>query len=158
MPEKIDTLTDPACRTYDGVDRIKWVEMDGGVIFPRRGGKGVMLCADYRHADANASTLSGWLEMDAVGVTNGHPSSVSSGDKLPVNFGLDKTCVYPTSNRAAVEADVGRSFDIVLDSDSAQYVDLNSTGLGVLTITKVIDDDGAFVAVKIPDDKRYGNL
>lgn len=158
MPEKIDNLTDPAARTYDGVDRIAWVEMDGGVVFPRRGGKGVMLAGRYRHANANSSSLAGWLEMDAVGVTNGHPVSVTSGDRLPVNFDLSKTAVFPTSNRPAVEADIGRDFDIIAGADHTQYVNMNATGLGVLTVTNVIDKDGEWVAVRIPADKRYGNL
>jgi len=135
-----------------------WVKMDGGVVFPRRGGKGVMLCGSYRHANANASTLAGWLEMDAVGVTGGHPDSITSGDRLPVNFGISKTCVFPTSNRAAVEADIGRSFNIVAGADHTQYVNLNATSLGILTVTNVLDVNGAYVAVKIPEAKRYGNL
>jgi len=159
MTEKIDNFTDPACRCHDGVDRIKWVEMDGGVTFSRRGGKGVMLAGNYRHANALSSSLAGWLECEAVGVTNGHPDSVTSGDKLPVNFGLDKTCVFPTSNRVAVEADIGRAFDIVVEgADQKQYINMAASTLGVVVVTDIIDVDGDFVAVRIPTANRYGNL
>ena len=158
MTEKVDNFTDPACRCHDGVDRIQWVEMDGGVTFPRRGGKGVMLCGRYRHANAASSSLAGWLECEAAGVTGGHPDSVTSRDRLPVNFGLDKTCVFPTSNRPAVEADIGRRFNITtVGVNQSQHVDLTHTNLGVVEVTDVIDD-GAHVEVRIPTAHRYGNL
>lgn len=159
MPEKVNTMTDPAAQLYDGVDRIKWVEFDGGVTFARRSGKAVAKYGLYRKADANSSTLAGFLELDAVGVSGGHPTSVSSHDKLPVNFGLDKTAVMPTSNRAAVEADRGKTYNLLLNG-GVQYVNmtLSATSPGVVTIEDIIDSAGAWVSVKIPENRRWGNI
>jgi hypothetical protein len=160
MPEKVKTMTDPAAQLYDGVDRIKWVEFDGGIKFARRSGKAVAKYGLYRKADANSSTLAGFLEVDAVGVTGGHPTSVSSNDKLPVNFGLDKTSVMPTSNRAAVEEDRGKTYNLLVDASGVQFVNmtLSATSPGVVTIEDVIDSAGAFVSVKIPENRRWGNI
>lgn len=159
MPEKVKTMTDPAAQLYDGVDRIKWVEFDGGITFTRRSGKAVAKYGLYRKADANSSTLAGFLELDAVGVSGGHPTSVSSNDKLPVNFGLDKTAVMPTSNRAAVEADRGKTYNLLLNG-GVQYVNmtLSATSPGVVTIEDIIDSAGAWVSVKIPENRRWGNI
>lgn len=158
MTEKLHNFTDPAARTHDGVDRIRWVQFDGGVAFRRRSGKFVGLFAYYRKADANSSTLAGILEMDAVGITGGHPESTSSGDKLPVNFAEDKTCVIPTSNRVATELDVGKSYDIVLGSDGTQFINMSATARRVLTVHQVIDDDGKWVSAHIAAGMRYGNI
>jgi len=71
---------------------------------------------------------------------------------------LDKTCVFPTSNRVAVEADIGRRFNITtVGVNQSQHVDLTHTNLGVVEVTDVIDD-GAHVEVRIPTAHRYGNL
>lgn len=160
MPEKMNNFTDPTCRAYRGVDRIRWVNHDGNALYTRRGGKGVILHPNgyYRSADTNSSTLAGWFVQDAAGVSGGHPESNTSGALLPVNFGLDKTCVYPTSNRVAVAADIGRAFNVLRTYDGTQYVDLNSTGLGVLTVCSVIDAPGNYVECKITDNKRFGNI
>ena len=157
-PEKVNRFTDPAASSYDGVDRIKWAEMDGGVAFPRRSGKAVGLYGLYRKADANSSSLAGFLELAEVGTPTADITSVSSNDKMPINFGLDKTSVMPTSNRAAVEADRGQPFDLLLDASGVQYVNMNATALGVVVISEVLDTAGAFVSVRIPTAKRYGNL
>lgn len=158
MPEKVKRFTDPAALAYDGVDRIKWVEMDGGVAFTRRSGKAVGLYGLYRKADANSSTLAGFLELAEVGTATSDITSVSSNDKLPVNFGLEKTFVMPTSNRAAVEADRGRTFDIILSASGVQYINMAATAKGILSVSEVIDSAGAYVSVRIPTAKRYGNL
>ncbi|MEM4720650.1 MAG: hypothetical protein QXT73_01135 [Candidatus Methanomethylicaceae archaeon] len=156
MPEKVTQFSDPSAQTYDGNDRIKWVEFEAGQVFPRRGGKAVQLNTKYRAAVTNASKLAGFLEVDAVGVSGGHPITTENGTLLPVNFGLDKTCVFPTSNRKATETDVGRDFNIVVASN-VQYVNMFGSVNGVLRITKVIDD-GDYVAVRIVDSARAGNL
>jgi len=156
MAEKLVQFTDPACGAHDGVDRIKWVAFDGA-IFPRRGGKGVMLCGAYRNANANSSTLAGFLESDSVGVTNGHPDAITTGQLLPVNFGLEKSHVFPTTGRLAVTADIGRAFNIWCDALETQHVNMNTTSLGVLVIEDILDA-GRYVGVKIPEAKRYGNI
>jgi hypothetical protein len=160
MPEKMNNFSDATCKCYRGTDRIRWVSFDGNALFTRRGGKGVELGANsqYRSANTNSSTLAGWFANDAAGQTGGHPESNTSGALLPVNFGLDKTCVYPTSNRVAVAADVGRAFNVLRIYDGTQYCDLNSTGLGILTVTSIIDNPGNFVEVKITDNKKYVNI
>lgn len=160
MSEKMSNFTDPTCRAYRGVDRIRWINHDGNALYARKGGKGVALNPNgyYRSADTNASTLAGWFVQDAAGQTGGHPESNTSGALLPVNFGLDKTCVFPTSNRVAVAADVGRAFNLLRTYDGTQYVDLNSTGIGVLKVCSVIDAPGNFVECMITDNRRYGNI
>jgi len=156
MPEKLVQFTDPVCGAHDGVDRIKWVQFDGA-IFPRRGGKGVMLCGMYRNANANSSTLAGFLEEDSVGVANGHPDAITTGQLLPVNFGVQKSHVFPTTGRLAVVGDIGRSFNIWCDALETQHVDMNTTSLGILTIEDILDN-GRYVGVMIPTAKRYGAI
>jgi hypothetical protein len=157
MSEKILNMTDPAARTRSGNDRIFHVPFAASQVFTRRGGKAVDLHHQYQAATANSSNLAGWLESDAVGVSGGHPETVSAGDKLPVNFGVDKTAVMPTTGRAATEADVGKSFDIAVVSN-AQYVNMSASDKGICKIESVLDDGGEWVGVSIPLDKRYGNL
>jgi len=157
MPEKVLNMTDPACRTRDGLDRIKWVQFSASQIFARRGGKAVDLQAKYQAATASSSNLAGFLEMDVVGVSGGHPASVSDGDLLPVNMGLEKTCVFPTTGRVATIDDVGRTFDIVVVSN-AQYVNMLADTKSILRVDDVIDDGGEYVSVSIPVGKRHGNL
>ena len=160
MSEKMPNFTDPTCRAYRGTDRIRWVNHDGNALYARRGGKGVELGANsyYRSANTNSSTLAGWFVNDAAGMTGGHPESNTSGALLPVNFGLDKTCVFPTSNRVAATTDIGRAFNVLRTYDGTQYVDLNSTGLGIVTVSSIIDSAGNYVEVKITDNKRYGSI
>ena len=158
MPEKLDRFTDPAYGAHEGVDRIKWVEFDGGIVFARNSGKLVSKYGLYRKADANSSTAAGFLEMDVVGVTGGHPSSVSSNDKLPVNMGQGKTGVMPTSNRAAVEADRGETFDVLVDAAGRQFVDLNSTSGNLVQISEILDTGGEQVSVRIPEAVRWGTI
>jgi len=159
MPVKPDRFTDPFAGQNDGVDRIKWVECDGGILFARNSGKVMAKYDLYRKADANSSTVSGFLEVDAVGATGGHPVSVSSNDKLPINFGLDKTTVMPTSNRVAVEADRGSSFAVLVDAAGRQFIDMNTTGVtAVVTVEDLKDTAGEYVSVGITQGKRYGNI
>jgi len=155
MSEKLVQFTDPVCGAHDGVDRIKWVQFDGA-IFPRRGGKGVMLCGMYRNANANSSTLAGFLETDVVG-TSGHPDAITTGQLLPVNFELHKSHVFPTTGRLAVVGDIGRSFNIWCDALETQHVDMNTTNLAILTIEDILDN-GRYVGVTIPVNKRYGYI
>lgn len=155
--EKLLNFTDPACRTRDGVDRVFWVQFAASQVFGRRGGKAVDLHQRYQAATANSSNLAGFLEMDLVGATGGHPASLSAGDKLPVNFGVDKTCVFPTYGRAATELDIGKSFDVYVSNDN-QYINVAASAQSVLTITEVLDTAGAWVAAKIADGKKYGAL
>lgn len=155
--EKLKNFTDPVCGTYDGDDRIFHVPFAASQVLPRRSGKAVDLHHQYQAATANSSNLAGFLEVDAIGVTGGHPATVNAGDSLPVNFGLSKTCVFPTSNRPATEADVGKSFDIVVNSN-VQYVNMNASAKDILVVTEVLDENGAYVACRIPTGKRHGNL
>jgi hypothetical protein len=165
MPEKVKHVTDPWYGVNTGVDRIKWVQFDGA-YFPRRGGKAVMRAANdlyYRNADANSSTLAGFLEADSVGNSQGHPVSPSTGDKLPVNFGIDKTCVFPTTGRVPVATDVGRTFAIWNDALQTQHCNLNGASpTGVLQVVQVMTDGTEFgnnaVVCKIPEARRWGNL
>ena len=157
MAEKLNNFTDPVCGTYDGDDRIYHVPFAASQALARRGGKAIDLHHQYQAATANSSNLAGFLEVDAIGVTNGHPATVANGDLLPVNMGLSKTCVFPTSNRAAVASDVGKAFDILV-ANNIQYVNMNASANAVLTITEVLDANGSYVACSIPGGKRYGNL
>lgn len=157
MPEKLSNFTDPACRTYEGEDRVLWVPFAASQAWARRGGKAVDLHHRYQAATANSSNLAGWLEMDVVGVTGGHPASVSAGDELPVNFGLQKTCVFPTTNRAAVATDIGKTFDILV-SGNTQYVNMTASSNNIVRLEKVLDVNGSFVSVSIPVGVRHGNL
>lgn len=156
MPDKVLQFSDPAAQTYTGDENIHWVEFEADQTFYRRYGKAVQLNTKYRAAVSNASKLAGFLAVDSAGVDGGHPETVNSGTLMPVDFGLNTTAVFPTSNRKATDSDVGRSFNI-LNVSGKQFVDMNATNVGVLTITNVIDD-GDYVAVRIVDSARSGNL
>lgn len=158
MSEKLNTYSDPKVGPWDGADNVRHVPFASGTVFRRRGGKAVDLHHRYQAATANSSNLAGFAEVDEVGVSGGHPASVSDGDDLAVNFGLEKTHVFPTSGRAAVESDRGKDFDIAVDANNVQYVDMSTQSNKVLRIVRVLDDDGAYVACSIPTDLRYGNL
>ena len=163
--EKPIAFTDPICSAYDGIDRIRWVPFDGATFW-RRGGKAVMLAGNYRNAKANASTLAGFMALDQTGVTGGHPETITSGTTLlPVEMGLQKSYVFPTTGRAPTLIDVGRNFDIYADALDRQFVNLNSTAKGVLTVTALCATPSTFggeaanmVACAIPTAKRYGNI
>ena len=160
MPEKMVNFTDPTARAFRGTSRIRWVNCDGNMLFTRKGGKGVMLGANsyYKGADANSSTMAGWFVEDAAGQSGGHPESNTSGTLMPIDFGFDKTVVYPTSNRVAVSTDIGRTFDILKTYDGTQYVNMNSTSQGILTVASIVDQSGNWVEVKISDGKKYGTI
>ena len=159
MTQLIPHFTDPAVSTRSGEDRLFWVGMAAGQEFPRRSGKAVDLHTRYQKATASSSNLAGWLQVDSLGVTDGHPATIAAGDKAPVNFGLDKSAVMPTSGGiVATESDIGKRFDILVDADGIQYIDMSSSAQGVLQVTDIIDDDGLWVGASIPTDKRYGTL
>lgn len=158
MTEKIENFTDPAVSLRNGDQRMYWVPFAADQAFPRRSGKAVDLHTQYQKATAASSNLAGFLVVDAAGVTNGHPASIAAGDKLAVDFGLQRTAVMPTSGRVATGADRGKRFDIAVDVDGIQYVDLTSQSKEVLQVTDIIDDGGLWVGASIPVDKRYGNL
>ena len=157
MTEKILNMTDPAARTRSGNDRCFMVPFAASQVMTRRGGKAVDLHHQYQAATANSSNLAGWLEQDAIGISGGHPETVATGDRLPVNFGVDKSAVMPTTGRAATEADVGKSFDISVVSNR-QFVNMSASTKGVIKVESIIDESGAWVGASIPLDKRYGNL
>ena len=162
--ERPIVFTDPICSAYDGVDRIRWVPTDG-CTFWRRGGKAVMLAGFYRNANANASTLAGFFVEDSAGLPGGHPATITSGTTLiPVEMGLNKSYVFPTTGRMPTVNDVGRSFDLWNDGVDTQYVNLNSTAKGILTVTALCNNAVPFpvvpnmVACVIPVTKRYGSI
>lgn len=157
MPEKLRNFTDPMAGTSSGPDNVRWVPFNDSAVFARRGGKAVHLGSRYESATANSSNLAGFLELDAAGVTGGHPATISAGDLLPVNFGLEKTCVFPTAGRVATIADVGRSYDISVASN-AQYCNLLNVANKVLTVVEVLDNAGSWVLCRIADGKRYGSM
>lgn len=158
--ELMPTYTDPNCSDYTGPNRIMHVPFASGTIFRRRGGKAVDLHHYYQAATANSSNLAGFAEVEDVGVTGGRPVSVAAAQTLPVNFALEKACVFPTSG--GVEADavthVGKEFDIYVDANGVQYIDLNSTTHQVLRVSQIASRDGKHVSCVIPADLRHGNL
>jgi hypothetical protein len=154
--EKMNTFTDPNASLYDGDDRIMQVGFAAGTIFRRRGGKAVDLHHYYQAATANSSNLAGFAEVEDVGVTGGRPASVSAGNKLPVNMGLNKSCVFPTTGRIAVETDRGKDFDIYVDANGVQYVNLSASTNGVLRVSRIVTSDGSNVSCVIPPDLRFG--
>lgn len=160
--EVVKRTGDPAVSTRDGIDTIRWVQTDGA-YFNRGGGKAVQQNAaltHYRNADANSSVLAGFLNIDAIGVTDGHPAvSPATGKLIPVNFGVNKTAVYPTTGRLALAADVGKTYDIYVSGEpgAKQYLNLLAKTKLPLVVTEVIGD-GRFVAVGIPANKRFGAL
>jgi hypothetical protein len=158
MTEKIENFTDPAVSLRNGDQRVYWVPFAADQTFPRRSGKAVDLHTRYRKATANSTNLAGFLVVDAAGVTGGHPASIASADKLAVDFGLQREAVMPTSGRAATEADIGKRFDVAVDGDGVQHIDMSNQSKGVLQVAGIIDDDGSWVGASIPVDKRYGNL
>jgi hypothetical protein len=97
--------------------------------------------------------------VDEVGVTDGQPDSVSAGDHLPVDFDLTRSQLFPTSGGVvATEAHLGKDYDIYVDANGIQYVNLNAQTYGVLRIAGIETQDGLTVSCVIPPDLRYGNL
>ena len=156
--EPMKTFTDPNASAWNGVDRIQHVSFAAGTVFRRRGGKAVDLHHRFQAATANSSNLAGFAEVEDVGVSGGRPESVADGDTLPVNMGLEKSFVFPTTGRAATEADVGKDFDIHVDGNNVQFVNLDSTTHGVLRVSEVVTANGSYVACVIPVDLRHGNV
>lgn len=160
--ETVARVNDASCQTQGGIDTIRWVETDGA-YWNRAGGKGVALSPAghyYRNAVATSSVLAGFLAIDAIGVTGGHPAvSPSTGTKIPVNFGVNKTAIYPTTGRLALETDVGVRYDIYVSGEpgAKQYLNLLAQTLKPLVVTEIIGD-GRFVAVGIPSSQRVGDL
>ena len=158
MPERMETFTDPNADGYDGVDRIMHVPFAVDTVFRRRGGKAVDLHHRFQAATANSSNLAGFAEVEDVGVSGGKPESVADGDILPVNMGLEKSNVFPTTGRDATEADVGKDFDIYVDGNGVQHVDLGNSTHGVLRVSRLVTRDGDYVSCVIPPDLRVGNV
>lgn len=155
--ERMPQFNDPNVAVYDGPDRVLHVPFAAGTIFQRRGGKAVDLHHRYQAATANSSNLAGFAEVEAVGVANGRPATVADAQRLPVNFGLEKSCVFPTTGRNATLADRGKDFDIVVVG-GVQYVNLNASANGVLRVSRLVTQNGDFVSCVIPADLRYGNI
>jgi len=156
--EPMQTFTDPNAGPYDGADRIIHVPYAAGTIFRRRGGKFVDLHYRYQVATANSSNLAGIAEVEEVGTADGRPTSIADGDNIPTNFDKEKTAVIPTTGRVAVESDRGKDFDIYVDADNIQYINLNATTHGVLRVSRIVSQDGLHVSAYIPGDLRYGDI
>lgn len=152
------TYTDPNLGPYDGADRIIHVRFRAGTIFRRRGGKFVDLHHRYRAAVAASSNLAGIAECEEVGTAAGRPESIANDDRIPVNFTKEKTAVIPTTGRAATEADVGKDFDIFVDANNVQMINLNAQATGVLRVSRLASADGLHVSAYIPGDLRYGDI
>ena len=171
MPERPTDMTMPKCGPFEGEDRIRWVIMDGGVIFSRHHGKAIDKHGGYyRLAQANSSNLAGFAEVadwpsafDVGASTHAESGEkqTSTGDRIPANFGANKTYVFPTSNRRAVAGDMGHDFDVIVTGAllgvPQQCINMNASAQGVLRLTEFVDSDGDWVAAKIPTEHRYGD-
>ena len=157
MPELMPTENDPNVSAHNGPDRIFSTPFAAGTIFRRRGGKAVDKHHYYQAATAASSNLAGFAEVEEVGVAAGKPVSVSAGDELPVNFALEKAFVFPTTGRAATAADIGKDFDIYVDANGVQFVNLGASAKAVLRVSQIVTRDALWVSVQIPPDLRYGN-
>lgn len=153
-----DRFNDPTFGAYSGEDRILHVPFAAGTVLKRRGGKAVDLHHRYQAAVEASSNLAGFAEVEEVGTASGKPASVADGDKLPVNMGLHKANVFPTTGRVATAADVGKDFDLYVDGDGIQYVNLSNTSKQVLRVAYLVTSGGDVVACTIPPTKRYGNV
>lgn len=158
MNSKVNRFSDPSLQTHDGAERIKWVEGYSDVTFAKISGKAVGLHDYYRKATADSSSLAGFVNIDSIGVTGGHPATMATGTLIPVNMAEDATQVFPTSNRDAAVTDVGKAYDIVVTSAGVQCINLAATAKGILTVSNILDNDGKFVAARIASGKRYGNI
>ena len=156
-PQKIQNMTDPAVSVHDGENRCFWSPFRAGETFPRRSGKAVDKHFQYQKASAISSTLAGFLQVDAAGVSGGHPETVVAGDEMLVDFGLHKAGVFPTTNRVALDTDRGQRFDVLVDATGVQYINMTSSLWGVVQVEKVLDASGEWVAASIPSEKRYGS-
>lgn len=172
MPERPTDYTHPNVGPWKGPDQIFHIQLDGGVIFARRGGKAIDKHGGwFRLAQANSSNLAGFAEVvDYPDQVFGlgyptHPVSelkmTSTGDKIPANFGLQKSYVFPCSNRNLVEGDIGHDFDVIVPGvgvgNPVQCVNLNSSTYGVLRATELVSAGGEWGAFSIPPAIRYGN-
>lgn len=171
MPEQPTDYTMPKVGPFDGEDRIRRIVLDGGVIFSRHHGKAIDKHGGYyRLAQAVSSNLAGFAEVadyptafDTSAATHAASGIKQSttGDRIHANFGANKTYVFPTSNRKAVEGDMGHDFDIVVPGAVAgnpqQCINMNSSIYGVLRPVEIVDNDGDWVAAKIPTEHRYGD-
>ena len=152
------TYTDPNLNGYDGPNRIIHSPFAAGSQFCRRGGKAVDLHHYFQSATANSSNLAGFAEVEQVGIAGGRePTSITDGMELPVNFDLGKTAVFPTTGRAATDADAGKDFDIHVDANGCQFINMGASVNGVLRVSRLASADGLHVSCEIPPDLRYGN-
>ena len=154
--DKLIAFTDPECGAYEGKTRILHVNFEAGSIWHRRGGKAVQLNDDYRAAVSNSSKLAGFVEGLRYTALTSLSTTTVAADRLAVNFGNDATCVFPTSNRLALENDVGHD-RAVLVVGNRQFVDMNTTHPVALHIEKVLDD-GHFVSCSIALAARDGEI
>lgn len=157
MADRMPTYTDPNVSVYDGPDRIIHPPFAAGTIFRRRGGKAADLHHRYHAATAVSSNLAGFVEVEDVGVAGGRPVTVADGDVLPLNVGLEKTNVFPTTGRIATQADRGKDFDLYVDPTGVQMINLLSSTYGVLRVSRIVTADGSHVSCAISPDLRYGN-
>lgn len=158
--EKMPSYSDPNLDGYDGPNRIKHVPFAAGSLFHRRGGKAVDYHHRYQSATSISSNLAGFAEVQEYGVAGGRlPVTVIDGDRIPVNFALEKTNVFPTSGGVAATEDmVGSDFDLYVDAAGVQYINLNGHTYDVLRLSEICTADGKHVACQIPPDLRYGNI
>jgi len=157
--QKMSTYTDPNLDGYDGPNRIKHVAFESGSLFHRRGGKAVDYHHVYRSATSISSNLAGFAEVEECGVHGGRlPRYIHDGDTLPVNFALEKTSVFPTTGGVADETMRGKDFDLYVDANGVQYINLNGHSYDVLRLSEIVSLDGKHVACQIPPDLRYGNI
>ena len=156
--ELISNFTDPNVGAYSGETRLMHVPFAASTVFKRRGGKAVVLNHRYEAATAVASNLAGFAEVEEVGTANGRPTSTADGDLLPVNMGLQATAVFPTTGRVATMADKGKDFDIYVDANGVQMVNLSNTSKKVLRVSQLVTVGGEYVACSIPPTMRYGDI
>lgn len=158
--QKMPTYSDPNLDGYDGLNRIKHVPFEAGSLFHRRGGKAVDYHHLYRSAVTISSNLAGFAEVEECGVTGGRlPDAITADYRLPVNFALEKTSVFPTSGGVEATDDmVGSDFDLYVDANGIQYIDLNGHTYNVLRLSEICTQERKHVACQIPPDLRYGNI
>lgn len=153
-------FTTPNSADHDGPDRVKHVGFAEGSRFQRNGGKAVEKHHWYQSAGNDASNLAGWAQVEQIGIAGGRdPESVADGDRFPVNFDGQATCVFPTSGDVeAQDFQVGHDFNLWVDAVGRQFIDLNNNDRPVLRLSKIVSQERTWVSCLIPDDLRYGNI
>ena len=164
MPELPQDYTHP----NEGADRqhsrTSLVYLTPGSFLHRRGGKfmqrdnGVY----YKLGDANSSHLAGYAETEQF-PPPGYTSPSTSGQRIPINTAREGSAIIQTTGRVATEADRGRDFDLVTNGNAVagtlrQFINMNSTGYGVVRIQRLATPNGSFVSAMIPPTKWYGDV